>query len=197
MSCGPAFSHTGFAMEMPPSPWITRWTHLLKANADVLDVACGAGRHTKWFADHGHRVTGIDRDLSGALHLSGCATLLQADMESETWPLTVSGKPRQFDAVIVTNYLWRPLMPTLLRSLAPKGVLLYETFAQGNETVGRPTRADFLLRPSELLNDCKDFHVVAFEQGFLDEPQRFVQRIAAVARPASLEADHLSHRYPL
>jgi hypothetical protein len=63
--------------------------------------------------------------------------------------------------------------------------------------VGRPTRADFLLRPSELLNDCKDFHVVAFEQGFLDEPQRFVQRIAAVARPASLEADHLSHRYPL
>jgi len=184
-------------MEMPPSPWITRWTHLLKAYADVLDVACGAGRHTQWFADHGHRVTGIDRDLSGALHLSSRATLVQADMESETWPLAVSGKPRQFDAVIVTNYLWRPLMPILLQSLAPKGILLYETFTQGNETVGRPTRAEFLLRPGELLRYCEDFHVVAYEQGFLDEPQRFVQRIVAVAKPELSEATHPFDRYPL
>jgi SAM-dependent methyltransferase len=179
-------------MEIPPSPWITRWTHLLKANADVLDVACGTGRHTQWFADHGHRVTGIDRDLSCALHLSRRATLVSADIENGPWPITEDGRPRQFDAVIVTNYLWRPLMPTLLRSWAPGGILLYETFAKGNETVGRPTRADFLLRPGELLCYCENFHVVAFEQGFLEQPPRFVQRIAAVAR-----ADQLFDRYPL
>ena len=184
-------------MEMLPSPWIVRWTHLLRANAEVLDVACGAGRHAQWFADHGHRVTGVDRDLSCAQHLSSRVKLLQADLESEPWPLTFTEQVKQFDAVVVTNYLWRPLMPTLLRSLAPKGILLYETFAQGHETVGRPTRADFLLRPNELLHACVDLHVVAFEQGFLDEPQRFVQRIAAVASPVSSETSHTFDRHPL
>jgi len=182
---------------MLPSPWIVRWTHLLKADADVLDVACGAGRHTNWFATHGHRVTGIDRDLSAALQVSNSTTLMQADIENEPWPLTLNGQPRQFDAVIVTNYLWRPLMPTLLRSVAPRGVLLYETFAQGNETVGRPTRADFLLRPGELLQYCADLEVVAYEHGFLDAPERFVQRIAAVARSAPSTKPNMVLRFPL
>lgn len=184
-------------METLPSPWIVRWTHLLKAHSDVLDLACGAGRHTQWFVDHGHRVTGVDRDLSSALHLSSRATLVPADIENGPWPFNIAGKPRQFDALIVTNYLWRPLMPTLLRSLTRGGILLYETFAQGNETVGRPTRADFLLRPGELLRYCEDFHVVAFEQGFLEQPPRFVQRIAAVARPELYQAVQLFDRYPL
>jgi hypothetical protein len=85
-----------------------------------------------------------------------------------------------FDAVVVTNYLWRPLMGTLLASLAPGGVLLYETFASGNETVGRPARPDFLLNGVELLHICRDLHVVAYENGFLEQPDRFVQRIAAL-----------------
>jgi hypothetical protein len=89
------------------------------------------------------------------------------------------GAPQQFDALVVTHYLWRPLFPTLLDSVAPGGLLLYETFAAGNESVGRPSRPDFLLQPSELLRLCADWHVVAFEQGFLENPARFVQRIAA------------------
>ena len=100
---------------------------------------------------------------------------------------------RQFDAVVVTNYLWRPLFPTLLASLAPGGVLIYETFAAGNETVGKPSRPDFLLQPGELLLLCKNLHVVAFEDGFLNNPDRFVQRIAAI-RPL---ASHLPPCHPL
>lgn len=176
---------------MLPSPWMVRWSHLLKPAASVLDVACGSGRHIEWFAGRGHQVTGIDRDLSATRHLSDRATLMQADVENAPWPLLANGRPRQFDAVIVTNYLWRPLMPTVVQSVAPQGVLLYETFAQGNETVGRPARSDFLLRPGELLRYCEDFHVVAYEHGYLDNPARFVQRIAAVAGPASPHDRHL------
>ena len=103
-----------------------------------------------------------------------------ADLENGPWPFV----GRQFAAVIVTNYLWRPLFPTLLRSLQPGGVLIYETFTQGNETVGKPSRADFLLRPGELLELCQALRVVAFEEGFQQAPDgsapRFIQRIAAV-----------------
>ena len=104
-----------------------------------------------------------------------------ADIENGPWPFA----GRQFDAVVVTNYLWRPLLPTLLASLAPGGVLIYETFAQGNETVGKPSRPDFLLRPGELLEVCRGLRVVAFEDGFQQAPDRFTQRIAAVRELAS------------
>lgn len=107
-----------------------------------------------------------------------------ADIEGGPWPFA----GRQFAVVVVTNYLWRPLMPTLLESLAPGGVLIYETFTQGNETVGKPSRPDFLLRPGELLDVCGDLRVVAFEDGFEataeGSPQRFVQRVVAVREPA-------------
>jgi SAM-dependent methyltransferase len=107
-----------------------------------------------------------------------------ADIENGPWPFT----GRKFAAVVVTNYLWRPLMPKLLESLAPGGVLIYETFTQGNETVGKPSRPDFLLRPGELLEVCVGLRVVAFEDGFEERTegtaQRFVQRIAAVREPA-------------
>ena len=111
-----------------------------------------------------------------------------ADIENGPWPFA----GRRFDAVVVTNYLWRPLMPVLLDSLSPGGVLIYETFTQGNETVGKPSRLDFLLRPGELLAICRSLRVVAFEDGFQEGPQgqapRFVQRIAAV-REAVTPAD--------
>jgi SAM-dependent methyltransferase len=166
-----------------PSPWITRWTHLLPAGCTVLDVACGGGRHLKWFAALGHVVCGVDQDVSAAGVNVPQAQLMEADIESGPWPLSEGGRPQRFGAVVVTNYLWRPLLPTLLQSLAPGGLLLYETFAAGNETVGRPARADFLLQPGELLRLCADLQVVAYENGFLDNPPRFVQRVAAFAPP--------------
>jgi SAM-dependent methyltransferase len=152
---------------------------LLQPGCEVLDVACGSGRHLQWFAGRGHPVVGVDRDLAGARAQVAQAHLVEADIENSPWPLVTPAGPRQFGAVVVTNYLWRPLLPLLLQSLTPGGLLLYETFAAGNETVGRPARPDFLLQPGELLQVCSGLHVVAFENGFLECPPRFVQRIAA------------------
>lgn len=165
---------------MNPSAWIVRWSHLLAPQTTVLDVACGSGRHLQWFLDHRHRVTGIDRDIDQARQLFANAELVCSDIENDPWPLTVEGHTRTFGAVIVTNYLWRPLMPAVLDSVAPGGVLLYETFASGNEKFGRPARADFLLQPGELLRTFASLQVIAYENGFLENPPRFVQRIAAV-----------------
>ena len=105
-----------------------------------------------------------------------------ADIEAGPWPFA----GRQFDCVVVTHYLWRPLLATLVDSVAPGGVLLYETFAVGNETLGRPSRSDFLLTSGELLRVCKDLHIVAYEHGVLQNPPRFVQRIAAVRSRSDL-----------
>ena len=170
-----------------PSEWICRWSHLLRPGGTVLDVACGQGRHVRWFAGRGHRVTGIDRSREALAAMSDLpserVTRVEADIESASWPLLQAGRPCEFDAVVVTNYLWRPLLPQLLQSVAPGGVLLYETFGAEQARVGRPTRADFLLRPGELLELCRGWQIVAYEDGYLHEPQRFLQRVAAL-RPA-------------
>ena len=168
-------------MLLSASSWVRRWSHLLAPGTPVLDVACGGGRHLAWFTQRGHPVTGIDRDIAAARTAVPAATLVEADIENTPWPLQQEGKPQPFGAVVVTNYLWRPLFPSLLASLAPGGVLLYETYARGNETVGRPARPDFLLEPGELLSHCQGLDVVAYECGFLAQPARFVQRIASVA----------------
>ncbi len=177
------------------SGWIRRWTHLLPARGEVLDLACGHGRHTRWFAERGHAVLALDKSAAALQSLadlvsSGRVKTVRADVEADPWPLMVEGAPRRFDAVVVTNYLWRPLLPTIVQSLAPGGVLLYETFADGNATVGKPSRPDFLLQTGELLRVCAGLRIVAFEDGFCTQPDRFVQRIAAVCehRPASIEA---------
>ena len=170
----------------PPtaSPWVQRWSHLAAPGAAVLDVACGGGRHLHWFAERGHPVTGVDIDTNAASAMVPKARLVTADIENDPWPLNdAAGNPEPFGAIVVTNYLWRPLLPTLLASLDDGGVLLYETFAQGNETVGRPARPDFLLKPGELLQVCAGLQVVAYENGYLEHPARFVQRIAAVRNP--------------
>ena len=126
---------------LPPSPWVCRWSHLVPPGASVLDVACGRGRHVRWFAQRGARVTALDRDAEAVEPLREAAEVVVADIESAPWPLG----SRRFDAVVVTNYLWRPLMPVLVAAVADGGVLLYETFAQGNEACGRPSNPDFLL----------------------------------------------------
>lgn len=164
---------------MQASDWIRRWSHLVPPGAAVLDVACGLGRHMRWFCERNHPVVGIDQAQAAIEAVATLGEAIQADIENGPWPLA----GRRFGGVVVTNYLWRPLLPTIIDSVAPGGALLYETFAQGNETVGRPTRPDFLLRPGELLRACADLHIVAYEEGFLDAPARFVQRIAALRPP--------------
>jgi SAM-dependent methyltransferase len=168
----------------PPSLWVRRFSPLIKPAGRVLDVACGSGRHLRWLAQQGFAVTGIDRDAAAlAVATDGLSAQgLCADIEGDAWPLPGA----TFDALVVTNYLWRPLWPQLLASMASGGVLIYETFAAGNETVGRPARPDFLLQPAELLRVCGGLRIVAFEEGFLQAPDRFVQRIAAVVQDASV-----------
>ena len=161
---------------LPPSPWVQRWSHLLPAGASVLDVACGSGRHARWFAQQGCHVTGVDRDAAALATLAGVAHTIVADIENAPWPLA----GRRFDAVVVTNYLWRDLLPTLTDSLAEGGVLIFETFSTGNASVGKPSNPDFLLRTGELLQLAQGLRVVAFEEGFLSAPERFVQRLVAV-----------------
>ena len=167
------------------SPWVQRWSHLIQPKGRALDVACGSGRHLRYLADQGLSVTGVDRSEEALQSASRFGDTVLADIENGPWPLMDHQQVRQFDAVIVTNYLWRALFPVLEQSLALGGVLIYETFAQGNETVGKPSRPDFLLQSGELLTAFKSLHIVAYEEGFLSQPDRFVQRIVAVkAAPA-------------
>ncbi len=165
--------------DLPVSAWVARWAHLVPAQGAVLDVACGAGRHMRFFSEANHAVTGVDIADTAIKSAATWGAVIQADLEGAAWPLP----GQQFAAVVVTNYLWRPLLPHIVASVAPGGVLLYETFAQGHERFGRPSRADFLLRPGELLQACAGLHIAAYEHGFLPQPDRLVQRIAAI-RPA-------------
>ena len=165
-----------------PSAWVTRWTHLLPPQSQVLDLACGAGRHMRWLAGHGHQCTGVDRSAEALATAQAYGQVLEADIEGGPWPL----EGQLFDAVIVTHYLWRPLMPRILESLKPHGFLIYETFAIGHERIGKPSRPDFLLKPGELLQTCAKMHVIAYEDGFSEQPPKFVQRIVATPQvPAS------------
>jgi len=158
----------------------------------VLDVACGAGRHMGWFAQRGHPVTGVDRAPEAIASAARFGQALLADIEDGTWPFA----GQAFGAVVVTNYLWRARLPDIVAAVGPGGVLLYETFAAGNETVGKPSRPAFLLQPGELLAASAGLRVVAYEDGFLAEPERFVQRIAAVREPSKRPGEP-PRRYPL
>ena len=160
----------------PTSAWVRRWSHLLPVQSTVLDIACGHGRHMRHFAALGHTVVGIDRNPEAIAAVGALGESVCADIENGPWPLT----GRTFGGVVVTNYLWRPLWPQILASLGHNGVLIYETFSAGNETVGKPSRSDFLLQPGELLSVCKGLRVVGFEEGFIAQPDRFVQRIVAI-----------------
>lgn len=168
-----------------PSGWVLRFAPLVPAGARVLDVACGAGRHTRLFADRGCRVVAIDREprLDAALRAHPAVDARVADLEQGGWPLAGEG----FDAIVVTNYLHRPLFGHLLAALVPGGILLYETFAAGNARFGKPGNPAFLLAPRELLDAFgAELHVTAFEDGYVDRPRpAMVQRIAAVRPDAA------------
>ncbi|KAF1029464.1 MAG: hypothetical protein GAK40_00501 [Burkholderia plantarii] len=164
-----------------PSRWISAWSHLVPPHGAVLDVAAGAGRHAAWFAGRGHPVLALDRDREALAALGAMAGVeaREADLEGAPWPLAADAR---FAAVVVTNYLHRPLLPRLVEALAPGGVLLYETFAQGNQTLGKPSNPAFLLAPGELLEAVRGvLRVVAYEDGFSEGGRpAFVQRICAV-----------------
>jgi hypothetical protein len=154
----------------------------------------------RYLAQRGFAMTGLDRDAQAVAQSRAFGHALQADLEVGPWPLLqTNGEPLGFDAVVVTNYLWRPLLPTLTHSLATGGVLIYETFGAGQQTIGRPARPEFLLHPGELLSAFASLRVVAFEDGFLAPPARFVQRLVAVRASAGPvdPATPEPARYPL
>jgi SAM-dependent methyltransferase len=163
------------------SEWIVRFAPLVPAGGSVLDLACGGGRHTRWFLERGHRVTAVDRDTGGLADLAGHDRLetLECDLEAGG-PFPLAG--RTFDGVVVTNYLHRPILADIVAAVAAGGVLLYETFAVGQERFGRPRNPDFLLRPGELLEAVRgELRVMAYEDLVFEDPDpRAVQRIAAV-----------------
>ena len=166
------------AQPPPPSPWVARFLPLIREYGEALDLACGTGRHSLLMADAGLRVTAIDRDIS-RLPAHDRIAAVEADLEDGgPWPLA-EGK---FDGIVVTNYLYRPLFPVLLGCLRPGGVLIYETFAAGNERYGRPRNPDFLLRDGELLNAVAGkLSVIVYEAGRVDHPSpAIIQRIAAI-----------------
>ena len=168
--------------DLTPSAWIERFAHLVPRDGRVLDVAAGSGRHARLFAARGTRVLAVDRDAEAMRTLGGVdgVDTIVADIEIGGWPFA----GQTFPAVVVTNYLHRPLLAPIVAAVADDGVLLYETFAVGNEAFGRPKNPAFLLRENELLDLVRGrLAVVAFEQGHIDgERPAIIQRIAAVGR---------------
>ena len=159
------------------SDWVKRFAHHVPHDSNVLDVACGSGRQGRFFLNKGHQVTFVDKDVTevGDLVEHPNARMIAGDLEAGPWPL---GK-KQFQCMVVTNYLWRPNFKRLLLHL--DGLLIYETFAEGNEQYGRPQNKDFLLQKGELFERIRGHcQVIAYEQRTLHYPsQAIVQRIAA------------------
>lgn len=162
-----------------PSDWLRRHAHRIRPGGQVLEVAAGRGRNARWLARQGFHVEAVDRDADALRALADEARVHTrvADLEQAAWPYP----DRRFDAVVVCNYLHRPLFDALIAGLASGGVLIYETFMQGHEAYGRPRRAEFLLRPQELLARCQALTVVDFFEGFRATPKpAMVQAICAI-----------------
>lgn len=171
--------HEGFRV---PSAWVRRWAQAAVAGGCVLDLACGSGRHGRFFFEHGHPVTFLDRNTAGVEDLAGQAELIEADLETEQgWPLG----ERRFDVIVVTCYLHRPILDDIVAAVAPGGLLIYETFARGNEAYGHPARTAYLLEAGELLEVARGrLTVLGYEHGYDEDPKPGVrQRIAARKDP--------------
>ena len=165
-------------LQSEPSPWVTRWATLARPGGMVLDLACGSGRHSRWLARMGFEVSAVDRDVAAFTDPPEGVALLEADLENGPWPYPGVA----FDGIVVTNYLHRPLLPLLVGSLVAGGVLVYETFARGNERFGKPSNPAFLLEPGELLEVVRGrCRVLAYEDLVVEAPRpAAIQRICAV-----------------
>ncbi len=190
-------SHQAIAQ---PSAWVQRFASALPAGARVLDLACGGGRHARWLAARGAVVLAVDRDAAVLENLRGLSNIIVRQADLETADSGSAGRDalaglefNRFDLIVVTNYLHRPLLPNIVAAVAAGGMLLYETFAVGNEAYGKPSRADFLLREGELLEAVAGhLQVVAYEHGFTSTPKAAqVQRICAVRAGANVALDPL------
>ena len=177
--------------EVPPSSWVTKYSTLLKPRSRVLDLACGSGRHTCFFAAQGHVVTAVDKNIGS---LSGVESysdveVVRFDLESGRWPFV----GRQFDCVVITNYLHRPLFADIINALSPDGLLIYETFMVGNEQFGRPSSSDFLLEVNELLTVFSEkLKILAYQSGKVKSPKvAVVQRICATPLRDDNGGDHI------
>lgn len=178
----------------PPSAWVTRFTHLIPSG-EVLDLASGAGRHSRWLTEQGHAVLAVDRNADAlALAAGEGIQTQQVDLETgnpeQDWPFALE----RFAGVVVVNYLHRPLWTKMISSLACNGILIYETFALGNEQFGKPSNPDFLLRHGELLEiaHSQGLQVIAYEDGYTDTPKpAMVQRICAIKCRHRLPAENL------
>lgn len=169
-----------------PSSWVLRFAAQIVTGGNVLDLACGQGRHSRYLASLGYRVEALDRDEEALAGLAGVPgiTARHADVEGGPWPYHM----HRFDGIIVTNYLHRPLLPLLINALSEGGVLIYETFMVGNERFGKPSNPHFLLRPGELLEVVRRrLHVVAFEEGEVDSPHPAVVQRLCATRGATLK----------
>jgi len=183
MSTLPVKTHA--AETLPPSPWVQRWLGLLPAGATVLDFAAGSGRHAREALRRGLRATAIDRDAAALAALEqGIATRV-ADLEAGEWPFG----DECFDAVVVANYLFRPRFALLAALVAPGGLLIYETFAQGNERYGRPSNPAFLLAPGELYERSAraGLRILGYENGMVGQPRPAVVQRVCAARSAGGE----------
>ncbi len=158
----------------------------------MLDVACGGGRHARFLVARGHVVEAVDRDAAALATLSAVPgiTTRCADLEDGAWPYA----GRNFDAIVVTNYLHRPLLSSLAATLAPGAVLIYETFRAGNESYGKPSNPAFLLQSGELLAfaQAAGLQIIAFEDGFRAQPSpAMIQRICAARPPLHASGQRL------
>lgn len=163
-----------------PSEWVVRWISQITPGGRVLDLAAGSGRHSLLLAESGFVVNAVDRDVSALAELDTLqtVTVLKSDLEQGSWPF----KPGEFAGIVVTNYLYRPLFPHLLDALVDGGVLIYETFAAGNEVYGKPSNPDFLLQPGELLEIMDGrLRILGYEEVCVTEPKPAkMQRICGV-----------------
>jgi SAM-dependent methyltransferase len=168
----------GHVATVGPSDWVLRWAALVE-RGPLLDLACGGGRHARLFADRGLEVVAVDREPQS---LPENIRFVQADLEDGSpWPFA----GQRFAAIVVANYLHRPLFPRILESLDEGGVLIYETFMIGNEKFGRPSNPEFLLRAGELLEAFAKLTVAGFEQGRVERPKTaMIQRLCALRAPA-------------
>lgn len=168
---------------IPPSPWVVAHLARIPKNSEVLDLACGQGRHSRLLAAAGHRVLAVDRDADALATLQGITGVCcqRMELEGEDWPLV----DRQFAAVVVTNYLWRARLPELLALVQPGGVLIYETFMVGNAAYGKPSRPDFLLQPGELRQviTAAGLQEIDFCEGYVEQPKPAMRQAICAVRP--------------